>query len=235
MPELTYLNEKDEVRIILSDDCGRAKRESAATSLGSSMSKLSTKISSRTLIAIALVVASFLASFTLSRAANRTELLWSAHSVLLPGTVIHASDLVSSRAALPGGTDAYVTQNELIVGYQVLRPIGVGELIPSSAINQDKGGSINIDVPISVQGSDMPSGLASGQSVNIYHVEDRQPLEEASAPSLVLADIYILDIDQKNQNMSSAVALTLSIPRADAVRLLAATASGRIVVVRLHG
>ncbi|MBC7463770.1 MAG: hypothetical protein H7227_05885 [Actinobacteria bacterium] len=199
------------------------------------MNKPRTGIPTRTFVAIVLVIASFISSFVLSRAANRTELLWSAHSVLLPGTVIHPNDLVLRRAALPGGANAYIPQEKLIIGFQILRPVGAGEFIPASAINQDKGGLINIDVPLSVQGSDAPTGLAPGQNVNIYHVESRQPSEKASPPTLVLAGAYILDIDQKSQSMSNSISLTLSIPKVDVVRLLAATDSGRIVVVRLHG
>lgn len=199
------------------------------------MSKPTRGIPTRTVVAGVLVLASFLSSFALSRAANRTELLWSAHTVLLPGTIINTGDLIAKRAALPEGSEAYVSQGEVIVGYQVLRPIGAGEFVPASAINRDTRGLINTDVPISVQSSDAPKGLSAGEKVNIYHVSDPHASEKLSPPVLVLAHVYILDIDQKSQSISSAISLTLSVPRINVVRLLAATDAGRIVVVRLHG
>jgi len=115
------------------------------------MSKTKGGISSRTIVAIVLVSASFVSSFVLSRAANRTELLWSAHTVLLPGTIIRPGDIELRRAALPEGQQTYVHQSEQIEGYQILRPIGAGEFIPAIAINRDRRGRINTAVPISLQ------------------------------------------------------------------------------------
>ena len=60
-------------------------------------------VPTRTVVAIALIFASFISSFALSRAANQTELLWSARSVLIPGSKIIANDLALRRVALPDG------------------------------------------------------------------------------------------------------------------------------------
>ena len=42
-------------------------------------------------------------------------------------------------------------------------------------------------------------------------------------------------IDQKSQSLSGNLSLTLSVPKNEVVRLLTATDSGRIVVVRVNG
>jgi hypothetical protein len=199
------------------------------------MNKAKSGISSRTIVAVVLVAASFLSSFVLSRAANRTELLWSAHGVLLPGALIRSGDIELRRAAIPEGAQTYVRQDELIVGFQVLRPIGAGEFIPTSAVNRDQRGRINIEVPISVQSSDLPAGLTAGQKVNIYHVNESQGAEKIGKPSLILGSVYVMNIDQKSQSMSGATSLTLSIAKTEVIELLAATSSGRVVVVLLHG
>lgn len=199
------------------------------------MSKPRGGISTRTVVASVLVFASFLSSFALSRAANQSKLLWSARTVLLPGTVIHSGDLIPKLAALPEGSDTYIGHDQTIIGYQILRPIGAGEFVPATAINENADGLVNTDVPISVQLSDSPAGLSAGTKVDIYHVSDRNGSEKSITPVLVLAHVYILEIDQKSQSMSNEISMTLSIPKSNVVQLLAATDSGRIVVVRLHG
>ena len=192
-------------------------------------------VPTRTVVAIALIFASFISSFALSRAANQTELLWSARSVLIPGSKIIANDLALRRVALPDGDAAYAQQDINIVGLQVLRAIGAGELIPISALNKGSSGVANSDVPISVQNSDTPIGLESGEIVNLYHVSDPRLSTKIGPPILVLSHIYIYGIDQKSQSLSGNLSLTLSVPKNEVVRLLTATDSGRIVVVRVNG
>jgi hypothetical protein len=199
------------------------------------MSKVNKGISTRTVVSVVLVAASFLSSFVLSRAANQTELLWSAHTVLLPGSLIRVGDIELRRAAFPEAGQTYIRQKDLITGFQVLRPIGAGEFIPAGALNRDPHGQINIEVPLSVQGSDMPTGLSAGQKVNIYHVEDAQGVLKVGPPKLVLRNVYVLSVDQKSQSMSGSTSLTLSVAKSDVIGLLSATSSGRVVVVLLRG
>lgn len=192
-------------------------------------------VPTRTVVAVVLICASFISSFALSSAANQTEMLWGARSVLIPGSRVNASDLVLQRVALPDGDTAYIKQQISIIGFQVLRPIGAGELIPLGALNKGLSNLANTDVPISVQYSDTPLGLESGEVVNLYHVSDPRLSNKVGLPVLVLSRIYISGIDQKSQSLSGNLSLTLSVPKNEVVNLLTATDSGRIVVVRVNG
>lgn len=185
--------------------------------------------------AIALIIGSFLSAFVLSSLANRTELMWTARAPLIPGRVITANDIVAHRVALPEGDDHYLSVHRELAGSVVIRSVGVGELIPVIAISKDLEAIRTSSLPISVHGSDIPSDLQAGESVNLYHVGDSRLTEDIGPPRVLLYHTYVLGIDRKGQNLGGDLSLTLSVNVKNVLDVLAATASGRIVVVRVHG
>jgi hypothetical protein len=189
----------------------------------------------RSIIAITLIAASFLSAFILSKAANQTELVWSARSVLSPGTKIGASEILLRRVAIPGGENTYIPQRVPIVNSHVLREIGAGELIPARAISADPLITRQREVPINILSSDSPAGLQSGQVVNIYHVGDPRLNVGIGPPTLILSHVYVIGIDNKSQNMGGNLSLTLSVDVHSILALLNSTSSGRLVVVKVNG
>lgn len=193
------------------------------------------RIQTRTIAAVSLIFASFLSAYLLSSMANRTELLWSAKTSLIPGTEISRKDLVPKRVAIPDGSDAYISARSDIEHFFVLRSIGRGEFIPASALSANAKAIQMTSVPISVHTSDMPVDLQVGEAVNLYHVGDSHLSKEIGPPSLVLSHAYILGIDRKGQNLGGDLTLTLSVNAKNIMQVLDATATGRIVVVRING
>lgn len=192
----------------------------------------------RLFTAIALICGSFLSAFILSSLANRTQLMWSARVPLIPGHEILASDLEAHRVALSGGPDGhaiYLSVRRDLTGSVALRAVGVGELIPASAISEDVQALQRSALPISVRTSDIPSDLQTGDVVNLYHVGDSRSTQEIGPPRVLLSRIYILEIDRKGQNLGGDLSLTLSVNVKNVLQVLGATASGRIVVVRING
>lgn len=192
----------------------------------------------RLFAAIALICGSFLSAFILSSLANRTQLIWGARVPLIPGHEILASDLEAHRVVLSGGPDGhaiYLSAQQDLTGSVVLRAVGVGELIPASAISEDVQALQRSALPISVRTSDIPSDLQVGDVVNLYHVGDSRLTQEIGPPRVLLSHIYILDIDRKGQNLGGDLSLTLSVNVKNVLQVLGATASGRIVVVRING
>lgn len=166
--------------------------------------------------------------------ANRTELLWSARTSLVPGSEISMSDLVAKRAAIPGGSNAYISTTSDVRHFFVLRAISPGEFLPASALSAVAQFATSA-VPISVHASDLPFDLQAGEEVNLYHVGDSHLSKEIGPPDLVLSHAYIQGIDRKGQNLGGDLTLTLSINAKSIMRVLDATATGRVVVVRVNG
>ena len=181
-----------------------------------------------------LMCASFLSAYLLSSMANRTELLWSARTSLVPGSEISMSDLVAKRAAIPGGSSAYISTTSDVRHFFVLRAISPGEFLPASALSAVAKIATSA-VPISVHGSDLPFDLQAGEEVNLYHVGDSHLSKEIGPPDLVLSHAYIQGIDRKGQNLGGDLTLTISINAKNILRVLDATATGRVVVVRVNG
>lgn len=167
--------------------------------------------------------------------ANRTELLWSATTSLTPGSEISRQDLVPKRVAIPDGSTAYISASRSVVHFYVLRSISPGELLPASALSENPETFHMSAVPISIHTSDMPLDLQPGEAVNLYHVGDGQLTKESIPPNLIFSRAFILGIDRKGQNLGGELTLTVSVNTRNIMQVLDATASGRIVVVRING
>lgn len=74
-----------------------------------------------------------------------------------------------------------------------------------------------------------------GDLVNVYHVADPHISQIVTPPALIISRVRVLAVDSKNQNLGGSVALTLSIETRLIFKLLKATESGRLVLVRLNG
>ena len=167
--------------------------------------------------------------------ANRTELIWSARIPLVPGTMISLDNVVAKQAAIPGGTGSYVSAKVDVSQFLVIKSVSPGELLPVSALSANSKSQQMSAVPVSVHTSDMPVDLQIGEAVNLYHVGDSHLAKEIGPPTLILSHAFILGIDRKAQNLGGDLTLTISVNAKYIVQVLDATASGRVVVVRVHG
>jgi hypothetical protein len=189
----------------------------------------------RLFTAVSLIIGSFLSAFVLSSLANQSELVWGARIPLIPGHVISIGDIEAHRVALPAGDSVYLRAEHELSGYLVLRSIGAGELVPAGAISDNLQALRTSSLPISVRGSDIPNDLQAGEVVNLYHVGDSRLTETIIAPLILLPHVYVIGVDRKGQNLGGDLSLTLSVNVKNVLDILGATASGRIVVVRVNG
>lgn len=186
-------------------------------------------------MAMTLIAASFVSAYILSSLANRTVLMWSTRVPLATGARISSSDLQVQRVALPEGNSLYVRADRDLREFRVLRPLGVGELIPVSSVSSQSA-SLDISaVPIKVHLSDLPADISVGEIVNLYHVGDSQLSDVVEVPSLVLSRTSILGINRKGENLGGDLSLTISTSSKNILRLLMSMSSGHFVVVRIYG
>ncbi|CAB4683576.1 MAG: hypothetical protein F2845_02700 [Actinobacteria bacterium] len=189
----------------------------------------------RLVTAIAIICASFISAFILSVVANHSVIMWVTVRALPTGHTVVAADVIGRAVALPAGNAVYFSADRDITGEIVLRTIGAGELLAVSALSQDPSVLEATAVPLSVHGSDIPNGLQAGEVVNLYHVGDSRLSQEVTHPSLLLSHAFIVGVDRKGQNLGGDLTLTISMNVKSVLEVLDATASGRVVVVRVNG
>ncbi len=189
----------------------------------------------RLIFAVVLIIASFLSAYFLSATANRTKIYWTSKSILSPGMIITSGDLVESRVALNAIAGGYLLANLDVKRSIVMTRVGAGELIPSSAISTELENIQLSAVPISVLASDLPTNILTGEVVNLYQIGDPRLIGNIVAPALILSSVSIVGVDKKGENLGGAITLTLSVKKVDVLKVLSATSSGRLVVVRVYG
>ena len=199
------------------------------------MNRKSNQSNSRLIIAIALFAAALISAVALSALSNQRESYWVTAATIAPGMRISQSDITTTKVALGSRSNIYLTSRSSPVGAIATRRITEGELLPLSAI-EDSPSRTNIEqVPLVLQGGDIPLDIAVGEEVNIYWVPEALGLEPPAPPMLVLGNIYLQSIDRKSSNFGNDLGVTALVPSRDVIALLKATTSGRIVIVRAHG
>lgn len=189
----------------------------------------------RLITAITIICASFISAFILSVLANRSTTMWVTVHALPTGHTVVAEDLIRQQVTLPAGHTVYFSADRDITHEIVLRTIGAGELLAVTALSQDSLVLETTAVPLSVHSSDIPNDLQAGEVVNLYHVGDSRLSQEITHPSLLLSHAFIMGVDRKGQNLGGDLTLTISMNVKSVLEVLDATASGRVVAVRVNG
>ena len=193
------------------------------------------KSPSRLPLAITLVVASFLSAFVLAATSNRGNQYWISKHTLLPGALISTNDVSISKFTLGRSATSYLEKMENPVGTLVLSKITAETLIPKDAISHDGSYGTSQLVPLRVASSDLPSGILSGETIDLYWVDSRENNLSVSPPELIVSGAYLVGLDRSGKNFGSDIGLTLSIESGEVLRVLDATSHGRLVVVSTHG
>jgi hypothetical protein len=189
----------------------------------------------RLVVATSLFAAALISAMALTALGNRSDTYWVASKNLTPGAQISESDLAQIEVSLGTSSSDYLAENSSPIGTYVLHEIGKGELISINALSDTSREMRSEQVPISVQGSDIPGDIELGEAINIYWVPEAMGMQKAGEPTLVITGAYLRSIDRKSANFGTDVALTVSVFSREIFALLSATSTGRLVVVRSNG
>jgi Flp pilus assembly protein CpaB len=189
------------------------------------------RVDSKTIIAIALIFAGFLSAVVLALIASNKSNYLVASKPLTIGHIVESGDYRVEKASLWSGANQYLTTDISVIGSMVTQFVSENELLTTEMFsNQDENLNYRT-VPISVAAADLPTNLASGQSVDIYQVISPNDYEKAKESKLVIPNIRVISIDRRGQNLGNAAQLTLACPENQIIELLNSTRIGRIVVV----
>jgi hypothetical protein len=200
------------------------------------MSNLQSKKSQHRLaIAGSLFFTSILASFLISYLSQSGTHYWVLREPLPRGVQIQSSDLALIKATLGQGVRGYMNSQENPIGSITRRNLSGGELINVKDLTDDVAALTSESLSISIRAADISPTISAGDLVSLYQVHDARNGEDVRAPLRILTGVYIRDLSQKSANFGGDISLTVTVDRGDVGTLLAATSSGRIVVVSSNG
>ena len=199
------------------------------------MLNIKSKFRTRVLIAAVLLALSVLSSVLISLLSNQRESYWIAEQDLTPGQQIAASDITKVEVNINPISGTYLSVSENPIGSIVLNRIPRFSLLANQSISSRTDSINSAELSLTIRANDLPAKIAAGDRISIYQVEDVKPGDLASAPNLILADIYLGSIERKSTNFGSDAAITIAIGRNDISDVLRSTTFGRLVVVKLNG
>lgn len=193
------------------------------------------KSQSRMMIALALFLASIATSFVFAYLSHQGSAYWVVKAPLPKGVEIKREDLEISRMKLSRATDGYLESNINPIGVITQRAFASGELLLRSALTTDNNQLSAESLSLSIRSVDIPASTTPGDRVALYQLHDARNGEEAIEPRLIISSLFLTSIEGKKGNFSGEISITVSLDRNQIPILLAATTSGRLVVVATSG
>lgn len=190
---------------------------------------------SRMLVAVALFLASITASFLIAFISNQGSTYWVARTPIPMGAEITAESVAAIKIKLGRATEGYFPGTTSPLGSISTRALVPGEIIHRSALSQSRTALTSESISLAIRASDIPPKVAPGDLVSIYQLHDARNGESEIAPQLVISPVYVEEITGKEGNFSGELAITVSLGRKGIPALLAATTSGRLVIVAIRG
>jgi hypothetical protein len=190
--------------------------------------------SARLPLAITLIIASFVSAVFISSIANKGEDYWIVRGAIVEGHVISSSDLEVAHLNLNNSSDLYINKSFNPIGLIALRTMQEGEVIGTTDLGVSIQGQSTSAIPLSVRSVDIAQGLALGEGVDVYWVQDSNNGEESIEPVLVLGGAALLSIESSGNSFSGDVGLSIAVENTQVLRVLSATTVGRLVIIASH-
>lgn len=207
-----------------------------AKNRGVKQNEISLYLTPRYILGLILILASFSSAFLISRASDKTVMVWAASVDLAPGEVLMESDLTKVRVRLLDNPEQYLSAANQITGAAVLRAIGAAELIPSFAISSEVNPNLQV-VPISIPREWAPIELTSGSIVDVYGIPNRSVeimADSRSKSRLLLSAVAIDSIDSSSRDLGGRVGISLLVPDFYVEDVVSAISSNEFLLVRRH-
>jgi hypothetical protein len=193
------------------------------------------KSQSRMVIAATLFFASIATSFLIAYLSSQGSAFWVLREPLPAGAHIRGENVALVKIKLSRATDGYLPSSVSPVGSITRRAFAAGEILHRSALTDSADRNGSESVSLSIRSSDIPTTIEPGNLVSIYQLHDIRNGENAIAPRLVISPVFIKTIVGKEGNFSGEISVTVSLNREEVPTLLAATTSGRLVIVAISG
>ena len=189
----------------------------------------------RLAIAISLFTTSILASFLITYLSNSQVTYWATAIPVAPGVPIEARNLIAVKAKLEKNLRGYLQSDTNPIGFISREYLDAGELIHQSKIIK-RNPSINREIlSISISASDIAPSITPGRVISLYQIHTAQNGERELAPIRITSDAFLESVTRDGGNFGGTLSISIAVRRDEISRVLAATSSGRIVVVSTYG
>lgn len=196
--------------------------------------EISLYLTPRYILGLTLILASFTSAYLISKASDKTFMVWAATVDLAPGEVLTDSDLTKVRVRLLDNSEQYLSSKAPIAGASVLRPIGAAELIPSFAISNESNPNLQV-VPISIPREWAPIELRSGRVVDVYGIPNQSVEftgESRTQSRLILSEVAIDSIDSSSRDLGGRIGISLLVREIEVPKLISAINSNDFLLVQ---
>ena len=184
---------------------------------------------SRLAMGLALLISALLAGTLIAREANRTVYVWAASGELAPGNTIAATDIKPIPVLLPESPKNYISANAQLIGATVTHRVGLGDLIPVSAVTVDSEKLTHRAVPLTIEPTDLPGDLGRGEVIDLYAIPNSSP-KSITEPQLISGAITVAEVSSKNNSGKSVVVVNL--PEIIVLNTLSYIPDSRLIIVR---
>ena len=195
------------------------------------LNKLELLKNSRFAMGLALLILALGAGSLIAKEANRTVYVWASATELAPGNIISADDLQQVSVLLPESAKSYISATAQVVGAVVTHRIGVGELLPVSAISLEPNSLDQRAVPLTLELTDIPIGLTRGEVIDLYAVPNLTQ-KSITEPALIIEQITVAAVLDKNNSGKAVVVVNL--PQSILLTALTHLSDSRLLIVRSH-
>lgn len=189
----------------------------------------------RLIIASSLFILSIVASFLISYTSHLGDHYWVTTHPLSRGVQISDGDVTLVKATFPRTLSTYLSSESTLIGSITSRDMDAGIFLSEGDISSDPDLLRMENISLAVRAVDIPIALQPGELITLYQVIDSRNGEPAQEPLQIISGIFLSDLTRKSANFASDVSITITLDRRDIPNVLAATATGRIVVASSHG
>ena len=189
----------------------------------------------KNIFAIFAIGASLLFSLTLVVVANGRDSYWVATRALTPGHMVDSLDFKAVKADFGIDSSGYLPATRSPIGYSIARFVAPGEYLNQVSLVENSGESNVRLLSFAVAAPDLPSSIKIGDAINIYQVVNDNGDMKSVPSTLVIENVFIVDLNRKSESLGGLTIVTVGIPNDFVERALNATRKGRMVVVINHG
>jgi hypothetical protein len=184
---------------------------------------------SRLAMGLALLFTALLAGSLIAKEANRTVYVWAANSELAPGNIVDLADIKSVAVLLPESAKNYISADAQLIGATVTHRIGLGELIPVSAITVEPDKLMQRAVPLTIEPTDLPTNLQRGEIIDLYAIPNSSQ-KTIAAPELIIGAVAVAEVSSSSNSGKSLVVINL--PESIILNTLTYIPDTRLIIVR---
>ncbi len=184
---------------------------------------------SRLAMGLAILFTALLAGSLIAKEANRTVYVWAANSELAPGNIVDLADIKSVAVLLPESAKNYISADAHLIGATVTHRIGLGELIPVSAITVEPDKLMQRAVPLTIEPTDLPTNLQRGEIIDLYAIPNSSQ-KTIAAPELIIGAVAVAEVSSSSNSGKSLVVINL--PENIILNTLTYIPDTRLIIVR---